>query len=633
MTARPPSQRNGAARAVQRKPGSAARPPSRIADSQLSQLSPEAREANRGRPSPEAVYNVSNARDGAFRRPARGPLGAAGVSVSSKPAPAQPPRAASSGPSAGRASARHASDLNRTPTFAYLRVYGLNQYARAFIAAGFSDLETIGRLSETEVLDFLESLRIYPGHRLRLLRAIECLRHAVQGADRREDQMLEDDAALQRLCLQNSELSREKAEAENESKKWQQENRRLLDFVREQGAQLQKERDRVLELEDLVQTQTEQVEFLKSQLHTLAQAAGPEILNEMFQSQKKGSDHSAPQHSQHPDETEALSARPRAFSDSDSLTMPLEDPPTPSFAPKAATAQRSKLAKSMEIPSADTEVDSLIRCLAAALQNKVILSVGKPRPHTGSAESIAACAIFLEPVCREMLEKHGRARGSREARSEAFNENSDFGTPLSSTCSPLMSKASSLEVSDLSHRPGQPGQPFNSIAVRRIPNKWDIYDFLELVIQALEVHPEVSVVTLVYLDRFCEMSGVALTPDNWQRLTITAMMLASKVWYDESYENLDFAQKFDLYSLTEINTFERIFLKCVSYDMSVKAVQYAQTYFFLRTLGAKDSADFTLQPLDEVGESKLQERCLAKQVEFKRRYLGDGKDFSVTTAF
>ena len=64
-----------------------------------------------------------------------------------------------------------------------------------------------------------------------------------------------------------------------------------------------------------------------------------------------------------------------------------------------------------------------------------------------------------------------------------------------------------------------------------------------------------SVVTLVYLERFCGMSGVSFTPDNWQRLTITAMMLASKVWYDESYENVEFAEKFNLYSLNEINTF------------------------------------------------------------------------------
>ncbi|CAE7544038.1 ccnyl1-b, partial [Symbiodinium sp. CCMP2592] len=464
-------------------------------------------------------------------------------------------------------------------------------------STGFHDLETIGRLSETEVLDFLESLRVYPGHKLRLLRAIECLRHAVLGADRREEQMLEDDAALQRLCSQNSELTRGKVEAENESKKWQQETRRLLEVIRDQGAELQKQRDKVLELEELVQAQTEQVDFLTSQLHALAQAAGPETLNDMFQSHKgRGVDWGLRDtESPQPD----LPVRARAFSDSDSLTMPtplggyLHEP--------AVEPPRAKFAKSMEIPSANAEVDNLIRCLATALQNKVILSVGKPRPHTGSVECLAACAIFLEPVCKDMLEKQVRPR---EACGEGFpgNEQSDFGTPLSSMCSPLMSKESSAQVSESLNKPSH---PFNSIAVRRIPNKWDIYDFLELVIHALEVHPEVSVVTLVYLDRFCETSGIALTPDNWQRLTITAMMLASKVWYDESYENVDFAQKFDLYSLAEINTFERIFLKCVSYDMSVKAVQYAQTYFFLRTLGAKDSVEFTLQPLDEVGESPV----------------------------
>ena len=632
MNARPPSQRNGAPprSSVQRKPGSAPRPPSRIADSHVSQVSPARDASARGRPSPEAVYSVSNARDardvqtavGRSRPagPARGPLGAAGASVSTKPA-----RAASSGPGVGRSGAHGGNEVNRTPTFAYLRLYGLNQYARAFVAAGFHDLETIGRLSETEVLDFLESLRVYPGHKLRLLRAIECLRHAVLGADRREEQMLEDDAALQRLCSQNSELTRGKVEAENESKKWQQESRRLLEVIRDQGAELQKQRDKVLELEELVQAQTEQVDFLTSQLHALAQAAGPETLNDMFQSHKgRGADWGLRDtESPQPD----LPVRARAFSDSDSLTMPtplggyLHEPPV--------EPPRAKFAKSMEIPSANAEVDNLIRCLATALQNKVILSVGKPRPHTGSVECLAACAIFLEPVCKDMLEKQVRPR---DACGEGFpcNENSDFGTPLSSMCSPLMSKESSAQASESLNKPSH---PFNSIAVRRIPNKWDIYDFLELVIHALEVHPEVSVVTLVYLDRFCETSGIALTPDNWQRLTITAMMLASKVWYDESYENVDFAQKFDLYSLAEINTFERIFLKCVSYDMSVKAVQYAQTYFFLRTLGAKDSVEFTLQPLDEVGESKLQERCLAKQVEFKRRYLGDGKDFCVTTAF
>merc|ERR1712194_667924 len=114
--------------------------------------------------------------------------------------------------------------------------------------------------------------------------------------------------------------------------------------------------------------------------------------------------------------------------------------------------------------------------------------------------------------------------------------------------------------------------------------------------------------------------GIALTPDNWRRLVITSMMLASKVWNDESFENIEFAQLCPLYTHDEINAFERIFLKCVGYNMAVKGSQYAQTYFLLRTLGAKDAADFGLEPMDMMRASRLQERCLEKQLEYRERY-------------
>lgn len=514
-----------------------------------------------------------------------------------------PRRQASRPASTVRRAGSGSTEVAGSSVFAYLKVFGLNQYARAFVAAGLSDLELLGRLTETETLDFLEELRIYPGHKLRLLRAMEFLRH---GAKERH----EDDEALRRWCLQREELSREKLEAENEVRRLREENRRLMELVAQQSGELQTERDRVVHLEDLVRAQTEQVQFLANQLHALAVAGGPNRVSELFESFKKGT---------LKDESEPRLPRIRCNSDS-ALSSPLSNTLGSYEAqPVRGQSARSRLAKSMEIPS-HAEQDKadmpLIKCLATALHNKIILAVGRPRPHHATVERLAACSIFLEPVCREMLE--------RQAGVEAETlEGSDTGTPSgpwSSLSSPF-SKDSS-----------RPCHPLNAIAIRRIPNKWDIYDFLELVIRSLEVHPEVSVVTLVYLDRFCSQSGVAFTPDNWQRLTISAMMLASKVWYDESYENLDFAEKFDLYTLHEINTFERIFLKCVSYDMSVRAVQYAQTYFFLRTLGANDSQEFTLQPLDDASALRLQERCLAKQIEFKKRYTGE-EDFSVTTAF
>jgi len=279
--------------------------------------------------------------------------------------------------------------------------------------------------------------------------------------------------------------------------------------------------------------------------------------------------------------------------------------------------KRAKLARSLDSAQireclAGFDVDHIIRCLASAIQNRIILNVSKPRPHTAASPVLlAACAVFLEPACHERL--------------LALAQQHVVGaSPLSSACSPLMSRASL--TSDLRDSMGKLLDPLNAIAVRSVPNKWDVYSFLRDVMLNFRLEPEVSVITLFYLERFSMLSGVALTPDNWQRLTITSMMLASKVWNDESFENAEFAQLCPLYALEEINTFERIFLKAVGYDMSVKGSEYAKTYFMLRTLGAKDAAEFGLDPLDGLRTSRLAERCLEKQIEFRERYPEDARE-------
>lgn len=262
------------------------------------------------------------------------------------------------------------------------------------------------------------------------------------------------------------------------------------------------------------------------------------------------------------------------------------------------------------------DVDNVIKCLAIAVQNKIILTVGKPRPHTHGASNLEACSIFLEPVCRDRMLQAvaGAAPDSRPS-------SSGIGSELS-FCSPLM-PAGAGGAAGMLDTLGKPVHPLNNIVVRNAPNRWDIYGFCRDVMVNFRLQPEVSVVTLFYLDRFSELSGVSVTPDNWQRLTITAMMLASKVWDDESFENVEFSQLCPLYTIDEINAFERIFLKCVGYNMACRGSQYAKTYFLLRTLGAKDSADFGLEPIDPMRASRLTERCLEKQIEFKDRYPDD----------
>lgn len=529
---------------------------------------------------------------------------------------------------------------------AYLKVFGLAQYARAFVEVGLGELELIGRLSETEALEFLERLRVFPGHRLRLLRAIDCLRHAANSAERRDAaQLIEDDAALERLCAQNEELTKFKSEAEGEHYRLQEENRRLLTEVQKRDAQLDKAQTRIAELEDLVQAQTEQVNFLAQQLQLVAQE-DPARRDELFRSYREAFDDTqndwAEAQSIHLPDVTAYPSSDFAKA-AEVAAMALNPPNPPASAPGRSTRhvaeghrlakeasfvppQRSHLAHSLDSAQvreclAGFDVDHIIRCLANALQNKVILCVGKSRPHAAPPERTQACAIFLEPVCLDRLKRvYIQQKEQAAAKAAGFSEG---GTPLSSICSPLMSHgASSLELRDTM---GRPLDPLNSLAVRSAPNKWDVYGFLRDVMVNFRLEPEVSVITLFYLERFMEMSGIALTPDNWRRLVITAMMLASKVWNDESFENIEFSQLCPLYTLDEINAFERVFLKCVGYCMSVKGSEYARTYFVLRTLGAKDCADFGLEPMNDLKATRLQERCLEKQIEFRERYPEDAQ--------
>merc|ERR1719355_263820 len=148
-----------------------------------------------------------------------------------------------------------------------------------------------------------------------------------------------------------------------------------------------------------------------------------------------------------------------------------------------------------------------------------------------------------------------------------------------------------------------------------------MYTFLRNAMVGWHLRPEVAVVTLVYAERFEAVSGIAVTADNWQRLAVTCMMLASKVWDDDSFENAEFAKACPLYSVDEINSMERVMLKLLDYKVLVNGSEYASTYFRLRVLGAREQKAMqaepeqpqpgeqrVLQPLDNVAEEQLARR-------------------------
>jgi hypothetical protein len=55
---------------------------------------------------------------------------------------------------------------------------------------------------------------------------------------------------------------------------------------------------------------------------------------------------------------------------------------------------------------------------------------------------------------------------------------------------------------------------------------------------------EVTIICLIYIERLLIKTGLGLEPCNWRKTTFIALILASKIWDDESFENDNFSKAF-----------------------------------------------------------------------------------------
>jgi hypothetical protein len=70
------------------------------------------------------------------------------------------------------------------------------------------------------------------------------------------------------------------------------------------------------------------------------------------------------------------------------------------------------------------------------------------------------------------------------------------------------------------------------------------------------------------------------------------MIIASKLWDDDSLENEHFPSIMKDISIREINNFERVFLDLIGYDLTVSGSEYAKYYFILHTIADLNQIDF-----------------------------------------
>jgi hypothetical protein len=131
-----------------------------------------------------------------------------------------------------------------------------------------------------------------------------------------------------------------------------------------------------------------------------------------------------------------------------------------------------------------------------------------------------------------------------------------------------------------------------------MPPKETLANYCKNIIQTSKMEREVPIVCLVYIERLILGSRCYLTPNNWRRIVFCALILASKIWDDESYENQHFAKAFPSYTTSDLNDMESVFLKFIDYQLGISSGDYAKYYFILRTFTEKNKRSFPLKPLD-----------------------------------
>lgn len=72
------------------------------------------------------------------------------------------------------------------------------------------------------------------------------------------------------------------------------------------------------------------------------------------------------------------------------------------------------------------------------------------------------------------------------------------------------------------------------------PSLEELYYYCKYVIITGRMEKEIPILCLIYLERFTAKTGLLINYANWKRLTLICLVLASKIWDDDSLENVHF---------------------------------------------------------------------------------------------
>ncbi len=159
---------------------------------------------------------------------------------------------------------------------------------------------------------------------------------------------------------------------------------------------------------------------------------------------------------------------------------------------------------------------------------------------------------------------------------------------------------------------------YTGIPNTEIPTVGTIYSFLRNVFDVGQFHPECCIISLVYVNRLIGVTSVPLSPSNWKPITISALIVAQKVWDDTPLINADFSILYPALTVAHVNYLERQLLSLLDFKLTVSPSLYAQYFFELRSI-CEESSGAALVPAPGVGRGNEPRAHYSEQYQKRKK--------------
>lgn len=107
------------------------------------------------------------------------------------------------------------------------------------------------------------------------------------------------------------------------------------------------------------------------------------------------------------------------------------------------------------------------------------------------------------------------------------------------------------------------------------PARISIKAYIERIVKFTHCEESSLIISLIYIDKVCEISKLIITPNNIHRLLFISIISAIKYNEDECYTNSYYAKVGGI-SLSEINILEFDLLKLIHYSLFVSEVSFLE---------------------------------------------------------